>query len=149
MAGGVSKSATTTWQGDLPTGSGSFDAASGALTGQAVSWASRTGDANGKTSPEELLAAAHSSCYAMAFSYGLGNAGHAPTRLEVTATVTFAPQPEGGFKVTSSHLKVDGTVEGMDQETFAKMAEEAAQGCPISGAIRGNVEITHEATLSS
>ena len=149
MANGVSKSATTTWQGDLPTGSGNFSGQSGALTDQAVSWASRTGDANGKTSPEELLAAAHSSCYAMAFSYALGNAGHAPQRLEVTSSVTFAPQPEGGFKVKSSQLTVTGAVEGIDQATFAAMAEEAERACPISGAIRGNVEITVEATLAS
>lgn len=148
MPSGVSKSATTTWQGDLPTGSGSFNGQSGALTDQAVSWASRTGDSNGKTSPEELLAAAHSACYAMAFSYGLGNAGHAPQTLEVTADVTFAPKAGGGFEVKSSHLTVKGTVEGMDQETFARLAEEASVTCPISGAIKGNVEITVEATLS-
>lgn len=148
MASGVSKSATTTWQGDLASGSGSFDAASGALTDQAVSWASRTGDANGKTSPEELLAAAHSSCYAMAFSYNLGNAGHAPSRLEVTSNVTFSPKAGGGFEVTSSHLTVNGTVEGIDQATFTQLAEEASRTCPISGAIKGNVEITVEATLA-
>lgn len=148
MASGVSKSATTTWQGDLATGGGSFTGQSGALTDQAVSWASRTGDANGKTSPEELLAAAHSACYAMAFSYGLGNAGHAPRKLEVTADVTFSPKAGGGFEVKSSHLTVNGTVEGMDQETFVKLAEEASTTCPISGAIKGNVEITVEATLS-
>ena len=149
MASGVSKSATTTWQGDLATGGGSFSGQSGALSDQAVSWASRTGDSNGKTSPEELLAAAHSSCYAMAFSYALGNAGHAPQNLEVTADVTFSPKAGGGFEVKSSHLTVNGTVAGIDQATFTAMAEEASQGCPISGAIKGNVEITVEATLSS
>ena len=149
MASGVSKRATTTWQGDLPTGSGSFSGQSGALTDQAVSWASRTGDANGKTSPEELLAAAHSACYAMAFSYGLGNAGHAPQRLEVTAEVAFAPKTAGGFEVKSSHLTVTGTVDGMDQATFTSLADEASRTCPISAAITGNVEITVDATLSS
>ena len=148
MASGVSKSATTTWQGDLATGGGSFNGRSGALTDQAVSWASRAGDSNGKTSPEELLAAAHSSCYAMQFSYVLSNAGNAPQRLEVTADVTFSPKAGGGFEVKSSHLTVKGTVEGMDQTTFTALAEEASRTCPISAAITGNVEITVEAILS-
>lgn len=148
MASGVSKSATTTWQGDLATGSGSFVGQSGVLPTLPVSWASRIGDANGKTSPEELLAAAHSSCFAMAFSYALGNAGHAPQRLEVTANVTFSPKTGGGFEVKSSHLTVTGAVDGIDQATFAKLAEEASQTCPISAALKGNVEITVEATLS-
>ena len=148
MASGVSKSATTTWQGDLATGSGTFVGQSGVLPTLPVSWASRTGDANGKTSPEELLAAAHSSCFAMAFSYGLGNAGHPPQNLEVTSNVTFSPKAGGGFEVKSSHLTVSGTVEGIDQATFASLAEEASQTCPISTAIKGNVEITIEATLS-
>jgi len=148
MASGVSKSATTTWQGDLPTGGGSFSGQSGALTDQAVSWASRTGDANGKTSPEELLAAAHSSCYAMAFSNVLSGAGHAPTRLVITSTVTFAPKTGGGFEVKSSHLTVEGTVDGLNQETFSRLADEGERACPVSAAIRGNVEITVEATLS-
>jgi osmotically inducible protein OsmC len=147
MASGATKRATTTWQGDLATGSGTFVGQSGVLPTLPVSWASRTGDANGRTSPEELLAAAHSSCYAMAFSYDLGNAGHAPQRLEVTADVTFAPKAGGGFEVKSSHLTVNGTVEGIDQATFTSLAEEASRNCPISAAI-SNVEITVEATLS-
>ena len=148
MASGVSKSATTTWQGDLASGSGTVAGQSGVVPTLPVSWASRTGDANGKTSPEELLAAAHSSCFAMAFSHGLDSAGHAPQNLEVTANVTFAPKSGGGFEVKSSHLTVSGTVEGIDQATFAKLAEEASQGCPISGAIKGNVDITIDATLA-
>jgi osmotically inducible protein OsmC len=108
-----------------------------------VSWASRTKRAAGKTSPEELLAAAHASCYCMGLSHELGQAGTPPERLEATATVEFVP----GEGVKSSHIVVSGRVPAIDQETFAAAAAAAGEGCPISAALKGNIEITVEATL--
>ena len=103
-------------------------------------------DAQGKTSPEELLAAAHASCYAMAFSAGLKGAGSAPESLNVSATVTFDKVGDG-FKVVSSALEVRGRVPNMDEATFVKAAEAAKEGCPISAALKGNVELSVKATL--
>ena len=141
--------ATVSWEGDLAHGKGLVDAAtSGAFTGLPVTWASRTERADGRTSPEEFLAAAHASCYAMALSFGLGNAGTPPQKLEVSATVTFE-QVEGGFKVASSALTVRGTVPGVDSAGFQKAAEAAKDGCPISQALKGNVQLSVEATLAS
>lgn len=141
--------ANATWTGDLMSGSGVVSAStSGAFTDLGVSWAARTEESNGKTSPEELIAAAHASCFCMALSAGLGRAGTPPERLEVSATVTFEPV-EGGFKVASSALNVKGKVPGIDAEAFAKAAEGAKDGCPISGALKGNVELSVEATLES
>jgi osmotically inducible protein OsmC len=112
-----------------------------------VSWARRSeADANGVTSPEELLAAAHASCFAMALSAGLGRAGSPPEELNVTAAVTFDRVGEG-FKVVSSALEVRGKVPGIDAEGFKKAAEAAKDGCPISGALKGNVELSVVATL--
>lgn len=143
----VEKSANTVWQGTLTEGGGAFSTESGVFKDLPVSWASRTGDAAGKTSPEELIAAAHSACYAMAFSYALGSAGTPAESLDVTAKVGFGPKPEGGMKVTHSHLTVKGKVAGMTQEQFARAAVDAEQGCPVSGALRNNIEITVDATL--
>jgi osmotically inducible protein OsmC len=136
-------SATTIWSGDLASGSGVTTPASGAFPEVPVSWASRTERAAGKTSPEELLAAAHAACYCMALSHELGQAGHPPERLEATATVTFVP----GEGVKSSRLLVRGRVAGVDQGGFEDAARRAGEGCPISGALKGNVEIDVEATL--
>ena len=141
----ASSSATTVWQGGLADGSGVTTPASGAFGPTDVSWASRTKRAAGKTSPEELLAAAHASCYCMGLSHELGEAGTPPARLEATATVDFVP----GEGVKSSHIVVSGQVPGVDQDTFAAAAAAAAEGCPISGALKGNVEITVEATLEA
>jgi osmotically inducible protein OsmC len=138
-------SATTVWEGDLGHGSGVTTPQSGAFPATDVSWASRTARAAGKTSPEELLAAAHSSCYCMALSHELGEAGTPPDRLEATATVQFVP----GEGVKSSHIVVSGSVPGIDESTFAAAAAAAGDGCPISGALKGNIEITVEATLES
>ena len=142
------KSATAKWNGGLTEGSGTFSAESGVFRDAAISWASRINEARGQTSPEEMLAAAHASCYAMAFAYHLQNNFTAPDSLEVTATVGFGPKPEGGMMVTHSNLAVTGSVPGLDQATFAKAADEAEAGCPISGALRGNVAITVVATLA-
>ena len=104
-------------------------------------------EADGRTSPEELLAAAHASCYAMAFSHALATAGNPPERLHVTAVVSLNPKEGGGVEVTDSALTVTGTVPGLDQAGFQAAAEAAEQGCPISNAIRNNVAITVKATL--
>ncbi len=141
--------ADASWHGDLLSGSGTVSAAtSRAFTGLPVTWASRTEAADGRTSPEELVAAAHAACYSMAFSAGLGRAGTPPTRLEVSATVTF-DKAEAGWRVASSTLTVRGVVPGITAERFRELAEAAKDGCPISQALKGNVELSVEATLES
>ena len=136
-------SAATVWEGDLAHGSGVTTPQSEAFAPTDVSWASRTARAAGKTSPEELLAAAHSSCYCMQLAHELAEAGTPPERLEATATVGFVP----GEGVTSSRIVVTGRVPGIDQDTFAAAAASAGEGCPISGAL--SVEISVEATLET
>ena len=139
--------ADAVWSGPLATGSGSVSAStSGLFTDLAVSWASRTEAADGRTSPEELLAAAHSSCFAMALSGALARAGTPPDRLDVSAEVTFDKVGEG-WRVVSSALTVDGTVPGISAEDFQAAAEGARDGCPISKALAGNVALSVEATL--
>jgi osmotically inducible protein OsmC len=142
------KTASAVWNGTLAEGSGSVSTASGVLENAGLTWRVRTTDTDEATSPEELVAAAHAACYAMAFSYALGNAGTPPEKLEVTATVGFGPNPGGGMKVTHSKLHVKGTVAGYDQAGFAKAAVEAEKGCPISNALRNNIEISVEAELA-
>ena len=142
---GAQSSAKTVWQGDLAQGAGTTTPDSGALPAVDVSWASRTERAAGKTSPEELLAAAHASCFCMALSHELGEAGTPPERLEATASVDFEP----GEGVRSSHIVVRGRVPGVDQDAFSEAAQGASEGCPISGALKGNVDISVEATLES
>ena len=141
----TTSSAKTVWEGDLAKGSGTTTPDSGAFDTVEVSWASRTERAAGKTSPEELLAAAHASCYCMALSHELGEAGTPPERLEAEASVDFVP----GEGVKSSHITVRGRVPGIDQVTFTKAAVSAGQNCPISGALTGNIDISVEATLES
>jgi lipoyl-dependent peroxiredoxin len=138
--------AHATWTGTLAKGGGTMRLDSGVAPEVPISWASRTARAAGTTSPEELLAAAHASCFAMAFSAGLGDGGTPPSRLDVTATVTFA-KSEAGWGVASSHLEVHGVVPGLDQEAFAAAAAAAKDGCPISQALKGNVELSVAATL--
>lgn len=135
--------ATTVWEGDLAKGRGTTSAASGALPDLEVTWAARTERTPRTTSPEELLAAAHASCYCMALSHGLGEAGNPPERLEATATVTFVP----GEGVKSSQIVVRGRVPGIDPADFEQAARSAGQNCPISGALGGNVEIGVQAML--
>ena len=138
--------ADVTWEGPLATGSGTVSASSsGAFTDLPVSWAARTENPE-KTSPEELVAAAHASCFAMAFSAGLGRAGTPPERLTVSAEVTF-DKLEAGWKVTTSHITVRGVVPGISSEDFVKAAEDARDGCPISAALKGNVELSVDAAL--
>ena len=143
------RTATVTWNGDLATGSGSVTAGStGLFQDLPVSWASRTEAPEGRTSPEELLAAAHASCFAMAFSAGLARAGSPPEHLHVEAEVTFDKVGEA-WTVTASRLIVVGHVDGMSPEEFDAAAEDASQGCPISRALQGNVRISVEATLET
>lgn len=142
------RQARATWQGDLAKGTGTVDAlSSGKFSALPVSWGSRTEAPAGRTSPEELLAAAHASCFAMALSGGLGRAGTPPERLEVTATVTFDKVGES-WTVTSSELEVRGQVTGADASAFAAAAESAKDGCPISRALKGNVRLAVKATLA-
>lgn len=139
--------AEVTWNGDLTSGTGTASGvSSGTFTDLPVSWASRTEEPSGRTSPEELLAAAHASCYAMAFSGRLARAGTPPERLSVAAEVTFDKQ-DAGWKVVSSALTVHGVVPGISSADFHAEAEAARDGCPISGALHGNVALSVEATL--
>jgi len=142
------RQANVSWNGDLATGKGKVSAGtSGVFKDLEVSWARRSeADANGVTSPEELLAAAHASCYAMALSGGLRGAGTPPESLDVTARVTF-DRVGGGFKVVSSALEVRGRVPNADAAAFQKAAEAAYAGCPISQALKGNVELSVRDTL--
>jgi osmotically inducible protein OsmC len=141
--------ATVNWNGDLATGSGRVDATtSGAFAGLPVTWASRTEQANGRTSPEELLAAAHASCFSMAFSSDLAKAGSPPKSLDVSAEVT-AERIDGRLTVVSSRLTVRGQVPGLDEARFRALAEQAKDGCPISRALKGNVELSVDASLTS
>ena len=141
----TTSSAKTVWEGDLAKGTGTTTPASGAFDPVDVSWASRTERAAGKTSPEELLAAAHAACYCMGLSHELSEAGTPPERLEAEARIDFVP----GEGVKSSRITVRGRVPGIDQETFMKAAVSAGQNCPISGALKGNVDISVEAALES
>ncbi len=139
--------AEVVWSGDLPSGSGTVSAmSSGAFESLPVSWGARTESADGKTSPEELVAAAHASCFAMAFSGALGRAGTPPGRLDVSADVTF-DKGDAGWRVVSSALTVRGVVPGMAADDFIAAAEAAKDGCPISQALKGNVELSVDATL--
>ena len=139
------RSASVVWQGDLMNGSGTIaEAPSGAFGPLDVSWASRAEEPNGKTSPEELIASAWASCFAMALSSGLAKSGTPPERLETSATVTFQP----GEGITKGVLTVRGTVPGMDESAFQDAAEAAKQGCPVSKALAGIPDVTLEASLA-
>lgn len=136
--------AEVTWEGNLVNGSGNIDSVgSGAFSDLPVTWASRTESSDGRTSPEELIAAAHASCYSMALSHGLNQAGTPPQRLSTSAVVTFVP----GKGVTTSHITVVGIVPGIDEATFKAAAEGAKENCPVSKALQGNVAITLDASL--
>ena len=137
--------AAVTWKGDLLHGAGTItEVTSEAFGPLDVSWPSRTEEPNGRTSPEELIAAAHASCYCMGLSHGLAGAGTPPDELSATATVTFVP----GTGITKSVLTVVGRVPGVDEAGFIAAAQAAKDGCPVSQALKGNVEISVEATLA-
>jgi lipoyl-dependent peroxiredoxin len=135
------------WQGTLVEGNGTVSVDSGAFAEQKLSWQARTERPAATTSPEELIAAAHAGCYAMALSHTLAEAGSPAEALHVDAVCEFRPQPEGGFKISSMKLSVHGSVPGIDQARFQDLAEQGEAGCPVSGALRGNVEITLDAKL--
>jgi osmotically inducible protein OsmC len=139
----TTRTATTTWQGSLMEGSGQVTLGSSGLGTYDVSWPSRAEEANGKTSPEELIAAAHSSCFSMALSHALAGGGNPPERLETSAAVTFQP----GEGITGIVLTVRGTVPGLTAEQFQEAAEGAKAGCPVSKALAGTT-ITLEASLA-
>ena len=141
--------ADATWSGDLIAGSGVVTASSShAFTDLPVSWAARTESPGGKTSPEELIAAAHAACYAMAFSGGLARGGTPPQRLDVSAEVTF-DKIDAGWRVVSSALTVRGVVPGISEADFVTAAEAARDGCPVSVALTGNVTLSVTATLDT
>jgi lipoyl-dependent peroxiredoxin len=137
--------ASAVWEGDLASGSGTVTLASGAAPELPVSWKART-SSNGDTSPEELIAGAHAACFSMALSHELSEAGNPPERLEVGATCTFG-EADGGFEISSMRLEVRGRVPGIDADAFRHAADEAKDGCPVSGALKGNVDISVDATL--
>ncbi|MBE3557880.1 MAG: OsmC family peroxiredoxin [Ktedonobacteraceae bacterium] len=138
--------AEVTWNGDLAHGNGRVKVGSGAIGELPVTWASRTERPDGKTSPEELIAAAHASCYAMALSHTLASQGNPPEQLNVNAVCTFE-QVGGGFKITTITLNVHGKVPGLDAAGFARATQQAEQGCPVSNALRNNVAIHLNAQL--
>jgi osmotically inducible protein OsmC len=137
------------WSGNLAGGGGAVSAiSSGAFGDQAITWRARTEAAEGKTSPEELLAAAHAACYSMALSHELAQAGHAPERVDVAVEVS-ADKTDAGWTVLASHISVRARVPGIDAGTFQEKAEAAKGGCPVSRAISGSVEISLEAVLEA
>lgn len=145
----ATRQARVVWNGDLTKGSGELvSVSSGTFKGIGVSWAARTEAPGGKSSPEELLAAAHASCFAMALSAGLAKSGTPPKRLEVSAAVTFDKIGDD-WTVTASSLEVTGDVPGIDEESFRKAAEGAKDGCPISRALKNNVKLSVRPTLRS
>ncbi|MGM0345858.1 MULTISPECIES: OsmC family protein [Streptomyces] len=139
----TTRTAHTEWEGNLLEGKGVVSFDSSGIGAQPVSWPSRAEQANGKTSPEELIAAAHSSCFSMALAHGLAGAGNPPTRLETKADVTFQP----GTGITGIHLTVRGEVPGLDEQGFQSAAEDAKKNCPVSQALTGTT-ITLTAELA-
>ena len=138
--------ANVVWSGNLMKGSGTFDlASSGAMTGAGISFATRTENPNGNTSPEELIAAAHASCYAMALSNVLGEQSNDPEELDVSANCILDME---SLKITTVELTVRGNVPGLDEEGLRTAAEQAEQACPVSNALRGNVDIKLDVSLS-
>ena len=136
----LDSTASAHWEGDLMSGAGTTTLTSGAGGPFPVDWKARSEDHGGKTSPEELIAAAHSTCFSMSLSNGLGKAGTPPTFLDVTATATFVP----GQGITGMHLVLRGEVPGLSDEDFRAAAEHAKLNCPVSKALNGNVPITLE-----
>jgi lipoyl-dependent peroxiredoxin len=135
------------WEGDLATGKGQVTPASGAFDALPVTWAARTVRPDPRTSPEELIAAAHAACYAMALSNTLASAGTPARRLAVSAVCHFDPLEGGGFGITAIDLDVRGSVPGIDAAGFQRAASDGEAGCPVSNALRGNVEIRLTAAL--
>ena len=138
----TTRKANTQWKGSLMQGAGQVTLASSGLGTYDVSWPSRAEEPNGKTSPEELIAAAHSACFSMALSHALAQKGNAPQQLDVEAAVEFVP----GKGITGIHLAVQGQVDGIDNDDFVKAAQDAKENCPVSQALTGTT-ITLDASL--
>ena len=137
--------ADATWEGDLTSGGGNVKPDSGAFAELPITWASRAERQHGKTSPEELIAAAHAACFSMAFSNGLAKAGHKPERLDTSVEIEFVP----GTGITTSTITVRGHIHGISDDEFQTLAKEAEEGCPVSKAMHGNVELRLHATLDA
>lgn len=130
------RTARTTWNGGLQDGAGTVSLVSSGVGSYEVSFPKRAADdADGTTSPEELIAAAHSACFAMQFSALLGAAGGSGQRLDVSANVSLGPDPAGGFRITGIVLNVGGSADGVSAEDFARIAQDAKRGCPVSKAL--------------
>jgi osmotically inducible protein OsmC len=140
----VEHSANATWNGDLMGGQGRFSLGSGAAQDVGITWRARAEDASAGTSPEELIAAALASCFSMALSHGLAQAGTPATQLDTEATASF----QGGVGITGIALRVRGRVDGAAEDAFRQAAETAKENCPVSKALKGNVEITLDAALA-
>lgn len=141
------RSARTIWEGDLESGEGRVTSDIGTFTDVKMSLPTRLGEANGYSSPEDMLAAAHSGCLAMNLSGTLAKNGTPPDRLDVNAVVGVGPKDGGGLEVKHSHVTVSGKVPGITEDEFRKLAEQAEQTCPVSNALRGNLEITMDVTF--
>ena len=143
----ITRFAEASWSGDLLSGNGLINyVSSGAFTRLPVTWASRTDAHDGRTSPEELIASAHAACFSMAFSSQLAKNGTPATKLDVKAVITF-DKGDAGWKIAKSDLTVRGTVPGIDEATFVELANDATDGCPVSQALKGNVELAVDAAL--
>jgi lipoyl-dependent peroxiredoxin len=143
----VERTANAIWQGDLTGGGGTVSTQSNAVDDATVKWSSRAERADENTSPEELIAAAHATCVSMALANVLAKAGTPPQRLDTEATATFDQVGEG-FRMTTMRLSIRGQVEGLDEQGFRQAAEDAKENCPVSQALKGNVDVTVDATLA-
>jgi osmotically inducible protein OsmC len=143
----VERTANADWEGDLLGGSGKVSTQSGVIDNATVKWSSRAERADENTSPEELIAAAHATCVSQALANTLAQAGTAPQRLETEATATF-DRVGDGFRLTTMQLTIRGQVEGLDADGFRQAAETAKDNCPVSQALKGNVEVTLDAALA-
>jgi lipoyl-dependent peroxiredoxin len=143
----VERTANAVWEGDLMGGSGTVSTESGVIQNATVKWSSRADQADENTSPEELIAAAHATCVSMALAHGLAQSGTPPQRLETQATATFE-QVGDAFRMTTMRLTIRGQVEGVDEQTFRQAAEGAKENCPVSQALKDNVDISVDATVA-
>ena len=143
----VERTANAEWQGDLMSGSGRVSTQSGAVDNATVKWSSRAEAADEDTSPEELIAAAYATCISMALANVLAQAGNAPQTLETEATSTFE-KTEAGFRMTMMRVSIRGRVEGLDEDGFRAAAQDAKENCPVSQALKGNVDISVDASLA-
>ena len=141
----IERGAEAVWRGDLTGGEGVVSTESGVIAEASYTFKTRFGDVKG-TNPEELIAAAHAACYSMAFAHTLSEQGHKPETIATKATCSLVPT-EGGFKIARMHLRVRGKVPGIGEASFARIAEEADKGCPVSNLLRRGLEIEREVRL--